>query len=196
MIIETYGNFFPCGEVKEKKQIILCHTSREVGEYLTSLEFRYMSNYDKIPHYVISRNGKIHKLLDDLAFSNIISDNTVNKNSIVIFLENLGWLEKKPLSNDYINWIGNIYSGEVYQKKWRDYIFWQPYTDQQFSSVVELCKKLLEKYKIPDYVVSHNTKIENVDKISGIVSRSNFDTLHTDLNPAFSFEEFKKKLKI
>lgn len=196
MIIETYGNFFPCGEVQEKKQIILCHTSREVGEYLTSLEFRYMSNYDKIPHYVISRNGKIHKLLDDLAFSNIISDNTVNKNSIVIFLENLGWLEKKPLSNDYINWIGNIYSGEVYQKKWRDYIFWQPYTDQQFSSVVELCKKLLEKYKIPDYVVSHNTKIENVDKISGIVSRSNFDTLHTDLNPAFSFEEFKKKLKI
>lgn len=194
--IENYGNFKTTGKQKKKKQIILCHTSREVGEYLTSLEFRYSSDYDKIPNYLVDRSGKIYKLLEDEEYGKMFDVENINRNSIIICLENLGWLEKKPLSNDYINWIGNIYSGEVYQKKWRDYIFWQPYTDQQFSSVVELCKKLLEKYKIPDYVVSHNTKIENVDKISGIVSRSNFDTLHTDLNPAFSFEEFKKKLKI
>lgn len=196
MTIKTYGNFIPNGEVKEKKQIILCHTSREVGEYLTSLEFRYMSNYNKIPHYVISRNGDIFRLLSDLSYSNIFDEEEINKNSIVIFLENLGWVEKKPLTSDYINWIGNIYSGEVHQKKWRDYIFWQPYTNEQVLSGVELCKKLLKKYEIPNYVVSHNTKMENVSKLNGIVSRSNFDTFHTDLSPAFNFDEFQKKLKI
>jgi len=37
--IEKYGNFKTTGKQKKKKQIILCHTSREVEEYLTSLKF-------------------------------------------------------------------------------------------------------------------------------------------------------------
>jgi hypothetical protein len=39
--IEKYGDFNPIGEHKNKRQIILCHTSRDVEEYLTSLKFRY-----------------------------------------------------------------------------------------------------------------------------------------------------------
>jgi hypothetical protein len=34
-----------------------------------------------------------------------------------------------------------------------------------------------------------------VDKIGGIVSRSNFDSLYTDLNPSFNFEKFTKYIK-
>ena len=37
-IIE-YGDFMPSGKQKKKKQIILSHTSREVGEYLSSIKF-------------------------------------------------------------------------------------------------------------------------------------------------------------
>lgn len=195
MDITIYGKFTPCGKQKVKKQIILSHTSREVGEYLTSLEFRYMSDYRKIPNYVVSRDGNIYKLLEDYEYGKIFDSENVNRNAIIVSIENLGWLEKKPLSNDYINWIGNIYNGEIYQKKWRDYIFWQPYTSQQINSTVELCKKLTEMHKIPEHVVSHNTKIENVEKICGIVTRSNFDTFYTDLNPSFDFNEFYKKLK-
>jgi hypothetical protein len=50
--IENYGNFKTTGKQKKKKQIILCHTSREVKEYLTSLKVRYNSKYDKIPKMV------------------------------------------------------------------------------------------------------------------------------------------------
>jgi len=53
--IEQYGNFKTTGKQKKKKQIILCHTSREVEEYLTSLKVRYNSKYDKIPNYVITK---------------------------------------------------------------------------------------------------------------------------------------------
>ena len=41
----------------------------------------------------------------------------------------------------------------------------------------------------------HNTKIDNVDKLGGIVSRSNFDTIFTDVSPAFNFEKFTTYIK-
>lgn len=190
----SFGDFRPLGKQKKKKQIILCHTSREVGEYLASLEFRYYSNYNKIPNYLVDRTGKLYKFLEDEEYCKMFDIDNINRNSIVVCLENLGWLEKKPLSNEYINWIGNIYNGEVYQKKWRDYIFWQPYTSEQVNVLAQLCNKLLDKHKIPNFVVSHNTKLDNVEKICGIVSKSNFDTFFTDLNPSFDFENFEKKM--
>jgi len=122
--IEKYGNFKPIGKQKRKKQIILCHTSREVGEYLVSLKFRYNSKFDKIPNYIVTREGNIMQLLPDQAYTNYFADEVINKNSIIISLENLGWLEKKPLSNYYINWKGSIYNQQVYEKKWRDFFFW------------------------------------------------------------------------
>ena len=127
--IEQYGNFKTTGKQKKKKQIILCHTSREVEEYLTSLKVRYNSKYDKIPNYVITKSGTILQLLPDDAHSNFFYETNINKNSIIICLENLGWLEKKPLTNYHINWKRSIYNQEVYEKKWRDFFFWEPYSE-------------------------------------------------------------------
>ena len=190
--IEQYGNFKTTGKQKKKKQIILCHTSREVEEYLTSLKVRYNSKYDKIPNYVITKSGKILQLLPDDAHSNFFYETNINKNSIIICLENLGWLEKKPLTNYYINWKGSIYNQEVYEKKWRDFFFWEPYSEEQVKSAAELCLHLTEILKIKKMCVGHNTKIEGVENFEGIVSKSNFDGRYTDLNPSFSFDTFNK----
>ena len=193
--IIQYGKFKPIGKQKNKKQIILCHTSRDVEEYLTSLKFRYDEKYDKIPHFVISQKGDILQLLPETGHSNFFYDEDINKNSIVICLENLGWLEKKPLSNQYINWNGGIYIGEPYEKKWRDYFFWHPYTEIQIENVLILCEKLCTELKIPKKFSGHNTKIEGIIKFDGIVSRSNYDSRFTDLNPSFNFEKFIKQIE-
>ncbi len=190
--IEQYGNFKTTGKQKKKKQIILCHTSREVEEYLTSLKVRYNSKYDKIPNYVITKSGTILQLLPDDAHSNFFYETNINKNSIIICLENLGWLEKKPLTNYYINWKGSIYNQEVYEKKWRDFFFWEPYSEEQVKSAAELCLHLTEILKIKKMCVGHNTKIDGVENFEGIVSKSNFDGKYTDLNPSFSFDTFNK----
>jgi len=190
--IEQYGNFKTTGKQKKKKQIILCHTSREVEEYLTSLKVRYNSKYDKIPNYVITKSGKILQLLPDDAHSNFFYETNINKNSIIVCLENLGWLEKKPLTNYYINWKGSIYNQEVYEKKWRDFFFWEPYSEEQVKSAAELCLHLTEILKIKKMCVGHNTKIDGVENFEGIVSKSNFDGKYTDLNPSFSFDTFNK----
>jgi N-acetyl-anhydromuramyl-L-alanine amidase AmpD len=192
---DKYGSFKPLGKNKRKKQIILCHTSREVEEYLTSLQFRYNGKYDRIPNFIITRDGKILSLLDEHSYSNFFSEETFNRNSVIISLENLGWLEKKPLSDEYINWNGSIYKDEVYEKKWRDFFFWEKYKNEQLETCSQLCNLLLENLKIEKRCVGHNTKIDGISKFEGIISRSNIDTRFTDLNPSFDFQTFFKKIE-
>jgi N-acetyl-anhydromuramyl-L-alanine amidase AmpD len=192
---EKHGNFKSVGKYKKKTQIILCHTSREVEEYLASLKFRYNSKYDKIPNYVVTREGKVLQLLSDQGYGNFFDDHITNKLSIFVMLENLGWLEKKPLTNHYINWKGSIYNEQVYEKKWRDFYFWQPYTPQQIKMSAELCKHLTETLQIEKTCVGHNTKVDGIENFEGICSRSNYDSNYTDLNPSFNFETFIKFLE-
>jgi len=193
--IEKYGNFKVISKQKKKKQIILCHTSREVEEYLISLKYRYNSKYDKIPNYVVTKTGKILQLLPNDGHTNFFNEDNINRNSIIICLENLGWLEKKPLTNYHINWKGSIYNEQVYEKKWRDFFFWEPYTSSQINSTAELCGYLIEEIKIKQKCVSHNTKIDGINDFEGIVSRSNFNGKYTDLNPSFNFETFTKLIE-
>ena len=190
--IEKYGNFKTTGKQKKKKQIILCHTSREVEEYLTSLKVRYNSKYDKIPNYIVTKDGKILQLLPDEGHSNFFTESNLNRNSIIVCLENLGWLEKKPLTNYHINWKGSIYNQEVYEKKWRDFFFWEPYSEEQIKSTAELCVHLTEILNIKRRCIGHNTRFEGIEHFEGIVSKSNFDGKYTDLNPSFNFENFTK----
>jgi N-acetyl-anhydromuramyl-L-alanine amidase AmpD len=183
------------GKTKTKTQIILCHTSRTANEYLISLKYRKNGKYDKIPNFLISKDGKILDLIPSDSYCNFFDNEDVNKNSIIISLENLGWLEKVQLSPHYNNWIGDIYKGVPYERKWRDYFLWDPYTPEQIQSLVNLCLQLCKKHKIPIDCIGHNTKITNIEKLKGIVSRSNFDQVFTDVSPAFDFDKFTNMLK-
>ena len=182
-------------KVDSKGQIVLTHTSRELKSYLQSIKTRYSGKYDKIPHYVIGRDGVIHKLLDDLEYTKYFRKTQINKNSITISLENLGWLLKQPLTDYYINWIGDIYKGKVFERKWRGYYFWQPYTDEQINSLYLLLEDITDKFNIDFNIVGHNTIINGVEKLDGVICRSNFSEKYTDVNPSFDFELFLNKIK-
>ena len=84
--IEKFGDFKFIGKQKKKKQIILCHTSREVEEYLTSLKFRYNGNFDRIPNYVVKRNGDVFELINEQSYSNFFNDSDINKNYLIVCL--------------------------------------------------------------------------------------------------------------
>jgi len=83
----------------------------------------------------------------------------------------------------------------VFEKKWRDYFFWQPYTEEQVQSTFSLCDKLLKEMNIKPQIVEHNTKITGIEKFMGVVSKSNFDANYTDLITAFNFNELLKYIK-
>jgi N-acetyl-anhydromuramyl-L-alanine amidase AmpD len=193
--IKKYGKFPKFEKNKNKKQIILCHSFRSQNEYLNSLKHRNNGSFDRIPNYFINKNGDIISLIPDDSYSNIFTDKEVNKNSIVICLENLGWLKKTPLGLSYSNWIGDIYSKDIFEKKWRDKIWWEPYSIEQIDSLIGLSKKLLSKFSIDHKFIGHNTKVEGVKLFNGIVCRSNFNNRFTDLSPSFNYEYFKNNIE-
>ena len=180
---------------KNKKQIILCNSFRSSEKYLNSLKYRNNGDYKKVPNYFIDISGKIISLLPDDSVSNFFNDYEVNRNSIIICLENNGWLNKTPFNLGYINWIGDIYNGKVFERKWRDKIYWQTYTEEQVNSLVDICKKVTKKFSISRRFIGHNTKVDGVKIFNGIVCRSNYDNRYTDVNPSFDFEEFKKRIE-
>jgi N-acetyl-anhydromuramyl-L-alanine amidase AmpD len=193
--IIKYGEFKPVGKQKKKRQIILAHTSRNINDYLQSLKFRFNGNFKRIPNYIITREGKIIQLLGNTEHSEYFKDPNINRNSIIISLENLGWLQKEPLTDHYINWIGDIYKGDVFKKKWRDYFFWQPYTETQIENLGLLCKELFEIGNIKPQIIEHNTKINGIEKYCGVVTKSNFSIDYTDVSPAFEFNELLKNIE-
>jgi N-acetyl-anhydromuramyl-L-alanine amidase AmpD len=193
--IIKYGNFKPSGKQKKKHQIILTHTSRNLSEYLMMLKYRYNGNFKRVPNYIVTREGEILKLLENNEHTEFFLEPNINRNSIIISLENLGWLQKEPLTDHYINWIGDIYNGKVFERKWREYFFWQPYTDKQLNSTALLCNKLFDELSIKKQIIEHNTKIVGIEKYEGVVTKSNFDIQFTDVSPAFKLDELLKKIE-
>lgn len=196
MTVIKYGNFKPLGKQKKKNQIILTHTGRNVENYLASLLYRCNGKFDRIPNYVIKKNGDILQLLDNIEHTNYFNEPNINRNGIIISLENLGWLEKQPLENYYVNWIGDIYKGIPYERKWRDYFFWDKYTSSQIESLGYLLKTIMDEMKITKEITGHNTKINGIEIFKGIVSRSNFDVNYTDVNPSFDFDKLRNITEI
>ena len=185
----------PIGNYKKKKQILLTHTGRNAKDYLNGLRYRMGGKYNKLPHYVISREGEVHEIIPPETYSNYMDVKSHNKSTIVISLENLGWLRKNPLVGGYINWIGNIYKDRIYERKWRGYFFWQPYTDKQIETLSVLVNELCTDFNIPTTFIGHNVKVDKIEKFHGIASYSNYYRERTDLNPSFNFEEFIKKIE-
>ena len=193
-LIEKLSNNF-VGTNQNKTQIILTHTSRDVEEYLTSLKYRMNGKFPRIPHYVVAKDGSVIKTLSEEQYSDFFYYSQINEQSIIVSLENLGWLEKVPLKDQYTNWIGNIYKGVPYEKKWRDYFLWEPYTEAQMVSTAELCIKIVNKHNIEKKSVGHNTLINGIENHGGIVSRSNYNNDFTDVSPAFNFDRFVNYIK-
>lgn len=189
-MIDKTSEFNDNGININKKRIILTHTSREAESYLASLSFRYNSNYDKIPNFLVKKDGTIIKLIDECRYTNYFKAD--NKNSIIITLENLGWLNRE---NDvFINWCGQ-HSSNVHTRTWRDYDYWDEYTESQMSSLIELTIDVCEKMGIKKAFIGHNTIDNEAIKFEGVVNRSNFNIRNTDLSPAFDFNEFKKNIE-
>ena len=193
-LIEKLSNNF-VGTNQNKTQIILTHTSRDDEEYLTSLKYRMNGKFPRIPHYVVAKDGSVIQTLSEEQYSDFFYYSQINEQSIIVSLENLGWLEKVPLKDQYTNWIGNIYKGAPYEKKWRDYFLWEPYTEAQMLSTAELCIKIVNKHNIEKKSVGHNTLINGIENHGGIVSRSNYNDDFTDVSPAFNFDRFVNYIK-
>jgi N-acetyl-anhydromuramyl-L-alanine amidase AmpD len=175
----------------KKTQIFLYDTQRRVDDFIMKLKYRNDGKYEDVPHYIVTKQGKVYKIFDGNYSSKTFGVKWDNK-QIKIALENLGWLHKNTITGILYNWIGDPYRSEPYIKKWRNYYFWDPYTEEQLSALVELCKNLCKDYNIPYQTVPSQGYLSNAIKFTGIVCKSNFLNIYTDINPSFNFNIFYK----
>ena len=192
--IDKTFEFTSVGTNNKKTQIILTETKREYKKYIQSLRYRYNEKNPYLPNYVISKSGEVIKIIDPKEYSCYMENETIDKNSIIISLENFGWLKKNPLEETYSNWIGDITKNKVLKKKWREYYYWDIYSSKQIKSLVNLVIDLCQEFNIPKECIGNNVKQDNVENFKGIVSRSNFNFYNKDVNPSFEFKLFKQQL--
>jgi len=179
----------------KKTQILLYDTQRRVDNFISKLKYRRNGKYENIPHFVITKMGAVYQLFDTKYSSNTFNDPNTDKKQIKIAIENLGWLNKNTITGFLNNWIGDPYRSEPHIRNWRNHYFWDKYTDEQKSSLVKLCSLLCEEHKIPYHTVPSQGYIENLTKFRGIVCKSNFLNIYTDINPSFDFRIFYSDAK-
>jgi hypothetical protein len=178
-----------------KKQIIIGHTSTSKMRHFDKWTNRMNGNYKKTAPYTIDNNGNVFNHFEPIYFSEIFGNLELDKKSIVILLENEGWLVKDAEKNRFINWIGHIYNKPelVIERKWRGQTYWAPYSDKQVNATIQLVGNICDEFNIDRFAIPHNTKIDDFNTFNGVIYRSNINKNYIDLSPALSCENFKYK---
>lgn len=179
----------------KKKQILLYDTQRRMDDFVNKLKYRRNGEYDDIPHFVVSKLGQVFQIFDTNHSSNTFDDYNVDKKIIKVAIENLGWLNKNTITGVLNNWIGDPYRSEPHVRSWRNYYFWDKYSDVQMEAVSELCNMLIDKHGLIKQSVPSQGYLQNSANFNGIVCKSNFSTIYTDINPSFNFEVFFNNAK-
>jgi hypothetical protein len=186
-------------QIEDKKtQIVLGNTFNHDMRHVFGWLHRYNGKYKKTASFTVDNNGLIYKHFEPKYKSSFFGITDLDDKSIVILLENDGWLVKNNEKNEFISSIGYIYNkpDEVVNKKWRGYDYWCPYNEKQIASTVDLVKMLCNNFNIPMTSINHNTKIDNLFDYTGVLYKSNLGKNYTDLNPSFNCEEFKNKIEL
>lgn len=171
----------------KKTQILLFDTRRRIDDYINKLRYRNNGKYEEIPHFIVSKLGTVYQIFDTNFTSKTFNNPKLDRRIIKIAVENLGWLNKNTITGFLNNWIGDPYRTDPLIRNWRNYFFWDKYNHDQLVSLSELCDFLCEKHGILKQVVPSQGYIENVSNFNGVVCKSNFSNIYTDINPSFNF---------
>ncbi len=174
----------------KKTQILLYDTTRRSDDFLNMIKYRKNGKYEEIPHFLITKLGTIYQLFDTNYSSKTFDFIDVDKRIIKIAIENLGWLNRNTITGFMSNWINDPYRSEPHIKNWRNYFYWDKYNNEQIQIVANLCNDLCEKHKIPKQIVPSQAYYENIINFNGVICKSNFSNIYTDINPSFDFKKF------
>lgn len=175
----------------KKKQILLYDTKRRMDDFVNKIKYRRNGEYSDIPHFIVSKLGHVYSVFNPKYSSKTFDIESIDRKQIKIAIENLGWLKRNTITGFYSNWIGDPYRSEPFVRSWRDKYYWDMYGESQIEAVVNLCDMLCKDHNIERKVVPSHGFIENIEKFGGIVCKSNFSNIYTDINPSFNFKTFK-----
>lgn len=178
-----------------KKQIIIGNTYDSEMRHVIGWQTRLNGKNKKTAAFTIDKNGIIYKHFEPSFHSKYFPSLEENTKSIVILLENEGYITRNLPDERFYNWKGDIYNGIVFGRLWKGINKWAAYTQEQLDSCVELCDYLCEEFFIPKTAIGHNTKIDDISNYNGVLYKSNLKKHYYDVSPAWDCEQFKNKLE-
>lgn len=179
---------------QNKTQIILASSLRKDSNYLIRLKHKDFGKTKKWNTFTITRNGLIYQHYDPKKYSDFIGVKHVDKQSISIVLENMGYLIQNP-DGKYVNWINEVCEdNKVYTRKWMGYNYWEKFTDEQIIATVKLCRKLCDDFKINKTLIEFRNYHKDIAKYKGIIFKSNYYEESGDVNPNIEIPKFNEML--
>lgn len=178
-----------------KTQIFLYDTHRRADDFINKIKFRKNGEYSDIPHFLITKLGGVYQLFDTKFSSTTFNDSSIDKKMIKIAIENLGWLTKNTITGIMNNWIDDPYRAEPHVRNWRNHFYWDKYYEDQMNELSKLCDFLCEHHDIIKQTPPSQGYLENASNFKGIVYKSNFSSIYTDINPSFNFRVFFNNAK-
>lgn len=172
----------------KKDKIILTNTNATLDEHLAKLKNRINGKFDRAPAFTISTTGVIYQHFDANFYSKLMQDEKIDQSSIMISLENVGYLTKNDTDGSYYDWRGTQYKGRIFEKSWRNKRYWAKYTNRQLNALIDLIKYLCIEHNIERNFIGSNVSIHKPETFKGILNRSNFYSFRYDLTPAIDFE--------
>ena len=175
----------------KKNQIVIGNTYNYGMNHIKS-GWRNGGIFNKCPHFSIDVDGAVYQHFSTQYYS-LYLDCSTDEQVISIALSNIGQLfEKEGHFYDIYN---NSFTGEVFEKKWKNCTHWQPYTQKQFDATIELCRYLFNEMNISNQTPETNVCIPDIIQLEGVCYRSNHHMKHYDVNPSWDVKQFKKTIE-
>ena len=172
----------------KKDKIILTNTNATLQEHFTKLTTRVNGKFDRSPTFTVSTTGVIYQHFDPTFYTNLMQEEKIDRSSIIISLENVGYLIKNETDGSYYDWRGSQYKGRVFEKAWRSKRYWAKYTNRQINALIDLVNYLCIEYNIEKNFIGSNVSIHKPETFKGVLNRSNFYSFRYDLSPAMDFD--------
>jgi len=181
----------------KKNQIILGGSLRKDSNHIQHLLRKDNGNSKRWPTFSITRNGTIYQHYDPQFYSDYMGVKEIDKRSISVVLENMGMLTFNADKECFVNWANEECDEKlVLDRLWKNCRYWEKYSEPQYESLANLCNYLSKEYEVHMDALGFNVFHEESEKFQGILTRSNYDSDYTDLNPSFDFQKFMKMLNI
>lgn len=179
-----------------KTKICLLSTLLPEMKHIDRLSLSKTPFLKNAPTFTINEDGTIYQHFECDYYSEVTDNIKLNEAVISIALVNNGWLSFDAEEDTFKSWSNVVIDKEqVFEKVYREYRYWEQYTDKQQKSTLELCIYLCEKYNIKKDIVSHLfTYDEDILLYNGIFLRNNVLNMNTCINPSFDMKKFYKAI--
>lgn len=160
--------------ITEKTNIVL-HSSFSRTKYTFTNDQKdetcLMKNWEimadkRAGHYVVCRDGTIYKCIEEELWSYHVGPGRkfadANKSTISIFLTNELYLEKE--NGKYyafgFNKPYNMYTGKVFENRFKDYQYWADYEEPQIDALCALLKDICDRNDMSLTMSKNTTKFD------------------------------------